>query len=95
MGAKMEFDKELVNNYGFDLRRLRSSELTGLPYLVRKGTPGWNFAVEHKTLVSFQEGFQAVLESNLPIWTINEDPMSDIVEGLLRKEGYTSYVSRD
>lgn len=52
----MEFDKELVNNYGFDLRRLRSSELTGLPYLVRKDTPGWNFAVEHKTLVSFQEG---------------------------------------
>ena len=38
----MEFDKELVNNYGFDLRRLRSSELTGLPYLVRKDTPGWN-----------------------------------------------------
>lgn len=70
----MEFDKELVNNYGFDLRRLRSSELIGLPYLVRKDTPGWNFAVEHKTLVSFQEGFQAVLESNLPIWTINGDP---------------------
>lgn len=87
--------KNFEENYGFDLRRLRSSELSGLPYLVRNGTPGWNYAVEHKTLVSFQEGFQAVLESNLPIWTISGDPMSDIVEGLLRKEGYTSYISRD
>ena len=34
----MEFDKELVNNYGFDLRRLRSSELTGLPYLARNSS---------------------------------------------------------
>lgn len=86
---------ELEENYAFDLRRLRSDELTGLPYFVRIGTSDWDFAVEHNTLVSFNEGFQAILESNLPIWTISGDPMSDVLEGLLRKKGYTSYISKN
>lgn len=88
----MIFDEELEKNFAFDLRRFRSQELTGLPKLVKKGTSSYNFAVENKSLVSFHEGFEVILKNNSDLFTILDDPISTIVEDLLRKNGYTGDV---
>ena len=88
----MIFDEELEKNFAFDLRRFRSQELTGLPKLVKKGTSSYNFAVENKSLASFHEGFEVILKNNSDLFTILDDPITTIVEDLLRKNGYTGDV---
>ena len=88
----MIVDEELEKNFAFDLRRFRSQELTGLPKLVKKGTSSYNFAVENKSLASFREGFEVILKNNSDLFTILDDPISAIVEDLLRKNGYTCDV---
>ena len=88
----MIFDKKKKKNFAFDLRRFRSKELTGLPKLVKKGTSSYNFAVENKSLASFHEGFEVILKNNSDLFTILDDPISTIVEDLLRKNGYTGDV---
>ena len=88
----MIFDEELEKKFAFDLRRFRSEKLTGLPRLVKKGTSSYNFAVENKSLASFHEGFEVILKNNSDLFTILDDPISAIVEDLLRKNGYTGDV---
>ena len=90
----MFFDEELEKNFAFDLRRFRSEELTGLPKLVKKGTSSYDFALENKSLASFHEGFEVILKNNSDLFTIRDDPISTLVEGLLRKNGYTGDVHR-
>ena len=90
----MIFDEELEKNFAFDLRRFRSQELTGLPKLVKKGTSSYYFAVENKSLASFHEGFEVILKNNSDLFTILDDPISTIVEGLLIKNGYTGDVHK-
>ena len=88
----MIFDEELEKKFAFDLRRFRSQELTGLPKLVKKGTSSYDFAVENKSLASFHEGFEVILKNNSDLFTILDDQISTIVEGLLRNNGYTGDV---
>ena len=81
---------ELEKEYAFDMTKIGTPDWEGVPYLLKIDSSYYEFAKKRGQLKSITEAAKIFKNLDCTIYTINQDPNSEIIKSFLISEGIDS-----
>lgn len=78
---------KLEKEYAFDMMKIGTLDWEGVPYLLRIDSSYYDFAKKRGQLKSITEAVKIFKKLNCTIYTIYQDPNSEIIKSFLISEG--------
>lgn len=81
---------ELEKEYAFDMMKIGTPDWEGVPYLLKIDSSYYDFAKKRGQLKSITEAAKVFKNLDCTIYTIHQDPNSEIIKSFLISEGIDS-----
>lgn len=81
---------ELEKEYAFDMMKIGTPDWKGVPYLLKIDSSYYDFAKKRGQLKSITDAVKIFKNLDCTIYTIYQDPNSEIIKSFLISEGVDS-----